>query len=136
MRRALLRGMRFASLGALLLLLTGTLLPLRLLSVIGPFAFPVGITFILLGLRPYRRLSSLQSHPDALHFGRGGLHYLQRGRPQLCLPLEKIRWIDFASREGEEGILLHFQEEELFFPYFTQETAEELKVLLAECHAS
>lgn len=154
MRRVLFRGILWGSIGILGLILSAILLSHTEMALWGPFLFCAGMTAIVIGLLPYRRLTRLESHPDKLSVDSSSyLTYFSKGKKVFTIPSQVIKEILYIDRDSHYGIGIRlnpqskekicvhrrhfdmktFQEKsqrdnacDLFFPYFTQRSFQQL----------
>lgn len=152
LRKFLLRGTLIAGLGAFLLLLGGTLLPLHTLQIWGIPVMVVAFVLIAMGLVPYRRLAKKQIHPDKLLCEEEQWTFVYRGKPLFKIPAQSIDTLTFRE-EGEVyglcfqlkrplekqisvmkkgSLITRFMQEgcDLFLPYFSKRAHTELIGLL------
>lgn len=143
------RGSILGIAGALLLVIGGTIIPLEQLTLWGGPFFLLGLFFIALGLVPYKKLAHLQLKPHEIHTHNGQLTFLKQGKPLFHLDCRSIAKIAYLEKEHLYGVgiwlkrpleknSLFFQKKkrvsgsglmqecDLFLPFFTQKTAEEL----------
>ncbi|WP_068468499.1 hypothetical protein [Candidatus Protochlamydia phocaeensis] len=154
MRRALWQGFSLALIGVLGLIYWGAFARLHTLQMWGFWIFIGSLFLIAIGLLPYRRLSLLQTHPNELQ--AVGLDYLTfhvKGQKIVTIPFSAIdhfRYSEDARRYGlafwlkphsKEKVLIYSkkgfaklrkppakaQGADLFFPYFSQRSYEELR---------
>ncbi len=127
----LFRGSLLSILGIALWVITGAILPSPLLSTWGIPIFFVGGSLIALGLVPYKRLTSLETHPFHLSLHADGTIILSRkGKVRCTITVDMIERVSFHEAPGVVGILVWFKAgvqgqpswkrygADLFLPYF------------------
>lgn len=150
----LFQGTVLSGIGAILLLIGGTVLPVGVLEVWGLFLMLAATGLIALGMVPYRRLTLLERSPnEMIIFPDKGLTYLLKGESILTIPLSSIQRFSYVEKEHEYGIGIHLKESlpekviihnpkfaalafqknshdqygcDLFFPYFTEHSYRSL----------
>lgn len=106
-KRTLFRGCLIAFFGIMILLATGSLLPIDFLQPWGGSLFLVGIGLITFGLLPYRRLSKLQLNPNKLVLiNNDQAIYFQSGKKLFTFSLESIEKIKYLSRPNFYGVAI------------------------------
>lgn len=143
-----------------MIILGGTLLPLEQLKIWGIPIFFVGIILIAIGLLPYRQLTRLQLKPHELRYDGHFLLFLKQGKPLFKIAEESVEKIEYVEKETLYGLAIRlkrpleekvrvlqprfnfaafasdsaqrFEGCDLFLPYFTKRTCEELKTRLNE----
>lgn len=99
MKRTLFKGIWFALVGIIGLLIAGIFLPVSTLQELGFFIFLFSIGLIAFGMLPYKRLSRLQLNPNRIIFNHlGYLEYYSEGNKQLTIPIESILKIAYEDR--------------------------------------
>ena len=154
MRFALLRGTILAGLGAAVLIY-GTFLPVKTLSVWGFPLFCLSLGMIAVGLLPYRKLRRLEMNPyEILIEDDQWWHFVAKGVCLFSIPInsvEKTEYLDEANQYGikvflkkpiKEQIKVHArdfdmggfiatsrkrQKCDLFLPYFSARAYNSLK---------
>jgi hypothetical protein len=148
----LFRGTILGGVGALLVLFGG-ILPFEALKQWGTILFITGILFIGIGFYPFRKISKLEAIPDELHFDGETLIYFQKGKPLLEIPYPCIKDMVYCEDSGLYGVIIHLKKPltqkmrilqksfnpdfflnklkikldgDLFFPYFTERSLNEL----------
>lgn len=157
-RQSLRRRGLLAAFGAIGILFGGTCLTATQLRAWGIPIFFGGLTLIALGILPYKRLLRLQTKPHELHYDGMFLLFIQQGKPLFKIPEESIERVDYKEKESlyGMGILLkkpiekkvkvldaqfdyaaftrhsqkHFEGADLFLPYFSKRTCQEVKELI------
>lgn len=154
LKKAYLYGGTFCAICATLMLVAGgVFLKSQLLTIWGMPLFFIWILFVSLGMIPYRKLANLEDHPDKILIEVGNLVFFSKGEAYLTIPLDNISQIDFMERRGAYGlglllkypapnpVIVHVPARkiskyqlrygyDLFFPFFSQQTANELKSYL------
>lgn len=150
-RRVLFRGTALACLGATILLLSGIFIPAVTLGIWGFLIITFSAALITIGLLPYRKLTFLEVNPNKLVIDHRMVHFLEKEKEQLSIPLSVIKKIEFFQKGELYGIglklehplseklivydphfdLSGFQKKarqgfnfDLFFPYFTKRSYE------------
>ena len=138
--------------GALIIIFSGTFLPLSLLKIGGVPIFFMSLICIAKGWLPYRKLTSLQLKPHEIHYDGHFLVFLRGGKPLLKIAEASIQKIFYRENEKHYGIGLllkrpivdkvkvlqpHFkpnsvEECDLFFPYFSERSFHELETARQE----
>ena len=149
------RGGILGAAGALLIFFGGTFLALTQLKTWGIPLFFIGISFIGVGLFPYRQLSRLQLKPNELYDMGESFFFHKEGKPLFKIPKKSIAKMRHLEKEHHYGIAIwlrrpieekvgilqsHFRFEnfvsdsaqkfegcDLFLPYFTKNAWESLK---------
>lgn len=162
-RITLKRGAPLAVLGASIIIIGGTLLPLAALKIWGIPLFFLALILISIGWLPYRKLQRLELKPNTLEYDGEFLVYFQNGKGLFKIPILSIEKVDSLENESHYGLRIWLKEPipdkirvlqrgfnyesymnrsgnrfgcDLFLPYFTQRNVEEIKVLLESDHAS
>lgn len=66
--------------------------------------------------------------PDQLEILHQGLIYKRAGEQEWQLPFSSIQSVDYVDNPWRYGIVLHVENRwDLFLPYFTKRSFEELK---------
>jgi len=155
-RRALIRGTILAGAGAILLALSGSLIPPGALWIWGLPIYITSIALIALGMLPYRQLKRLEMNPYALIQDDLWLRFSSKGELLFSIPLTSIAETKYIDDQYIYGIGVwlkkplpqkivvrdrHFDLEafmkksqkehgcDLFFPYFTERSAIQLEVV-------
>lgn len=156
MNLALKRGALFGGVGAFILLLGGSLLSVDQLKIWGIPIFLIGITLIAIGILPYKKLNSLQTNPHMLLYDGQTLIFCKKGKPLLKIAEKNIDRIEYLEKANLYGIGVwlkfpindkvkvlqphfdyvsftthsreHFQGCDLFFPYFSERSFNELMI--------
>ncbi len=157
MHLALKKGGGVAVAGALIILLSGMLLPLAYLKIWGIPLFFAGLLLIAIGWLPYRQLQRLQIKPHELQCDGEHLLFVKDGKPLLKIPEKSIAEIKYVENTPFYGMgillkkpiveqvkilqrRLNFEVSrfgcDIYLPYFTQRSVDELKDLLESDHAS
>lgn len=115
----------------------------------------MGLFFIAIGLLPYRKLSKLQLKPHEIHFDNDTLIFLKEGKPLFKIASLSIEKMSYLEREHLYGVgiwlkkpmeqkikvlqskfnfaafmrdsMQRFGGCDLFLPFFSKHTFEELK---------
>lgn len=103
-RSMLLRGSVIAGIGALIIVVTGTLLPLEQMEFWGWPIIIFSLGLITLGLLPYRRLCALEDNPNVLVMTEDGIVYYHRQRKRLTLPKDAIDKLEYLHDQNLYGI--------------------------------
>ena len=148
------RGSFLGTLGIAILLCMGTLLDSDQLKVWGIPGFLTSGALITLGLRPYRRLISLETRPHYLKIGPSNwIEFGYGGKPFLELKLIDITNMSYKTKSDSYGIVINVNDlqliqklhmgldlqayaeacrsrygGELFFPFFSQRSFDELRL--------
>ncbi len=150
------RGGLLGGLGAVFLVTGGTIVPLAQLKIWGVPIFFLSLLFIGIGLYPYRQLCRLEVKPHSLSLIGALLLFEKSGRPLFKIPISVIDHFAYVEQEELYGIALylkrplenklvvldhrfdceafisdsatHFEGCDLFLPYFSQRSYEELKL--------
>ncbi len=153
-----------AVLGASLIVLTGTVLPFDWIKLWGLPLFLIGLVLVAFGILPYRKLSRLQLHPHRLEYDGEFFHFLKQGKPLFKIPEISVDHITFLEKELLYGVAVYLKKPapekvvvldkrfdieafvedskrrfdgcDLFLPYFSKKTVQDLKALLESDHAS
>lgn len=135
-KKVLFRGMWWAGSGAILLLLTGILMPLPLLKQWGFVIFVLAACLIGLGLTPYRRLMKKEMIPDKLRIEGDFFEYWQGSRLAFQVATKEIKKITYRDSPFAYGIAIRLTAREesplVFFPYFTKRAYEEIVRVLTD----
>lgn len=151
LRRVVLRGSLIAAVG-LLLMLFGNGIPASHLSGWGAGIVLLSLALITLGLLPYRRLARLQLHPNELTLSEEELLYTRKKAPPLWIDRSSIADLRWLRRGELYGIAItlrppatrraDLQQEvarwrrlldcDLFLPYFSKESCDQLQSSLSE----
>lgn len=145
LRKTLLRGSLLGGLGAFILLLAGTLLPLAALKLWGIPAFISALLFIALGLIPYKVLVRLEENPYLLTFDGQTIELERKEHVLFSLPATAVEKLTFVEKEHYYGIAIvadldkisvdpafltvskeRCPEATLFCPYFSERSLAEL----------
>lgn len=110
-RNMLLRGSAIAGVGALIILLTGTLIPPHEMEYWGWPSLITSLGLITLGLLPYRRLCALEDNPNILVLTSDGIIYYHRQRKRLTLPFKSIEKIEYLQDQNLYGIGIWLKED-------------------------
>jgi len=138
----------------MIILLGGTVLPLEQLKFWGIPIFISGITLIAIGLMPYKRLSQLQLKPHEIHYDGEALLFCKQGGALFKIQESSIAKMEYREKEKLYGIAIflkrpieepvkvlqsqfnfeafsvhsaeHFEQCDLFFPYFSASCCQEL----------
>ncbi|MCB1114279.1 MAG: hypothetical protein KDK62_05940 [Chlamydiia bacterium] len=123
LKKHLISSVIMGSLGLLLMIFGLYLIPDQLFKFFGPVFV---VTWIVLGVswvRPYAILKKLQLSPDELIIRKTTLIY--KGK---MIPFHKIKRVHYLSDKEKYGLKLEFTDgNELFMPYFTKKSFEEMK---------
>jgi hypothetical protein len=153
-KKILLRGSFFSALGFIPLLYGSLWMNASTLSTWGIPLFFLGIGFITLGMLPYKRLTTLQQHPNCIHLiDEKTLIYEHLGKQTLSIPLQTIESASYQEDPSNYGICIflesrpeekiivqdprfayeRYQNEsrkrygcDLFFPYFSKRGFDKL----------
>lgn len=126
-----------------------------MISLFGIPIFITGLALIAIGLLPYRRLLRLQLKPHEIHDEGEYLIFLQQGKPLFKICKKNIQKIAFLKKENIYGLgvwlkrpleekikvlqpnfdfaafmadsVQRFEGCDLFLPYFTERSCEEIK---------
>ncbi len=153
LHQTLLKGFGLALIGILGLLYGSIYADLLTLQMWGFTLFIVSLGLIAMGLLPYRRLSRLQMNPNKLCLAEPHhLEFYAKDRLLLVIPMESIARLEYVANPAPYGIAFWlkpthssvivkgFPEDirslkeqgkkragaDLFLPYFTQRSFEEL----------
>jgi|GEM_PF-899459 len=153
-RKVLFKGSLIAIAGALILTLSGLLLPPELLKIYGIPSFFLSLLLIRLGLGPYRKLTKQELHPNELIFNKKTVAYHIQNKNAFSFPITFIKSMRFYRSKKIYGIqinlgvpfseklLIHhpsfdvnkFHEEskekygcDLFFPFFYEATLHTMR---------
>ncbi|ADI39069.1 hypothetical protein [Waddlia chondrophila] len=163
-KKILFRGSFFSLLGFIPLLYGSLKMDVDTLSIWGIPLFFLGTALIMFGMLPYKRVTELQKHPNEIHLvGDKSIRYDHLGKKTLTVPLSAIQSMQYLEDADLYGIKLHFKKVlkekvivhdprfsmerfekasrkrhgcDLFFPYFSKRSFNQLKYPLAEDHAS
>lgn len=162
-RLTLKRGGWIAAAGAFILVLGGTFLPLAYLKVWGVPLFFAGLILIAIGWLPYRRLQRLEVNPNLLQYDGEFLIFAREGKPLFKIPEKSIAKFEYVEKEALYGAAIWLKKPvedkvrilqsrfnleafivdsasrfscDLFLPYFTKMSIQEIKDLLEQDHAS
>jgi hypothetical protein len=126
-RQKLTRAILLGGTGILLLILTGSQMPLPTLQRWGIPILIIGIGAIAFGMVPYRRLIQLRDHPDELILEDGELIYFHEFKPVMAIPLASIERLEYR-----DGILLWLRDQQkpIHFPHFPEKACEKLETQL------
>lgn len=105
-KQVLLRGTFTAVSGALLILLSGVLLPAPDMSVWGVPILAAGLLMIAAGLLPYRRLCHLEMTPNEITLTDTALTYSSKGERIFSVPLVSIEKITHVDNDRVYGIAI------------------------------
>lgn len=150
LKDALFKGSALAILGILTLTAAAIFLPAARLQESGSLIFFISILLIAVGLIPYRQLSRLQLNPSRLSFDSEEIHYFQRGKKILTIPLASLSNWNFIDDPFHYGMTATIQKPpyplltiyyprevkklrkkgaqlgaDLFFPFFNRRSYEE-----------
>lgn len=145
-RYVLLRGTVIASIGVGFLLSTGIFFPIVMLGKWGFLIWMASLSFIALGLIPYRRLSRLETHPYELKIINSSLCVLSlKGKTILSFPLQAVSKMEYLSDHHLYGIGIwlyssstfsdllkkpsRFSDCSLFLPYFSLNSFKQIKAI-------
>jgi hypothetical protein len=103
-RFLLMRGSILGLLGAIILLLGGSLLPAENLQHWGWFILLVGVGLITMGLLPYRKIKRVESKPNKLIMDTESLHYVVRDKTVCTIPLASIAEMQYRPSRHHYGI--------------------------------
>lgn len=161
-RQTLKRGGPLALLGALVIISGGTFLPLSALKIWGIPLFFLALILISIGWLPYRKLQRLQIKPNTLEYDGEYLVYSQNGKGLFKIPIASIEKIDTLETNSLYGLRIWLKRPipdkirvlqrgfdypnflntsenkfgcDLFFPYFTMSTINEIKNSLGTVHS-
>ena len=111
MRDTLFRGVAFAAVGVILLVVCGTYMPPRVMNIWGLPALFAGIGLITWGMLPYRKVKRLEAFPDTLIvIDDQYFQYLSGGRRLLTIPIESVESIGHIEKGRDYGIALWLKE--------------------------
>ncbi|MCB1181698.1 MAG: hypothetical protein KDK55_06755 [Chlamydiia bacterium] len=155
MKKALFRGTFLAGLGASLLFLSYMMMPPSTLKLWGFPTVLIGFLFILSGMIPYKRLSSLETMPHEIHLDSEFLSFFLKGTPLFRVKLEFISDVNYTETKEIYGLSIQLKRPahsaitllqshqqfatftawakqkmphvDLFLPYFSKNTEEEIK---------
>ncbi len=161
MRSLLLRGSLLAGAGALLLVTAGAFLPTAHLKIWGLPLLIVAFLFITIGLLPYRRLTKLEVQSNELHYDGTSLLFVSKGKPVLRIPAASIAMLCYREEDPHYGLCIQLKTPlpekvivlqarfdlkgmlsasrqcmpgcDLFFPYFSERSCNELGECLNPC---
>jgi hypothetical protein len=159
LRKKLMRGSLFASIGGCIILFFGMFASVNVLDKWGMLTILTGFMLIAWGLIPYRKLNRLLSSPNSLKINIEGLSYVDRSREMFFIPLKSIECIHFIDRKDRYGIAVHLKNKlsqkvqildprfkpksflfyskqvggaDLYLPYFSKRAYNELLGILKE----
>lgn len=160
LKKTLLKGSLLAIVGALIFVFAGSFLSPLYMKQWGWTIYPGCLTLIAYGLIPYRRMSRLVLKPDQLIAkGKEDLEFFSKGEKIFRIPFSIIQDIHYIEQntlhgigmkldpESIEGFIKQFPKSkkllstnirihpldyDLFFPFFTQRSFNELKEWQAE----
>lgn len=164
MKQTLKQGGWIAVLGALIIILGGTMIPLAYLNIWGIPLFFVGLILIAIGWLPYRKLQRLELNPHLLQYDGEMLLFLREGKPLFKIAEKSVAQLDYVEKDLLYGVAIKlkrpieekvrvlqprfnfeafaadsaskFQGCDLFLPFFTKGSVTEIKDLLESDHAS
>lgn len=104
------RGVLLGLLGVGIFLLMGVYLTPDLLDIWGLPGFILSGMLITLGLKPYRRLTALESRPHQLTIDSlGRMEFFYAGKPFLALCSKNIRQLRYRDVSDSYGIVVEVQ---------------------------
>lgn len=109
MRLFLLRGSWIAGAGALMIIIAGTFLPVKFLTLWGIPIFFAGIFLIALGLLPYRRLAKLEIKPHTLTYDGEFYIFAKQGKPLFKISEKSIQKMIYVEKGNVYGIAIWLQ---------------------------
>lgn len=137
LKKVLFKGFLLGLIGVLIILFSGTFLPPNILKIWGVWVFILGITLIAWGLIPYRKLSRLAAKPNQILVSKDHLEYYSGGILKMSLLLQTIEKWDFIQQGTMYGIRIEIksksndlEKEEIFLPYFSKRSFNELKEMI------
>lgn len=147
-KKTLFKGSFLSFLGFLPLLYGSLWMDVSSLSVWGIFLFAIGIGLIMFGMIPFKRITTLQKHPNELHWiNDQSISYNHLGKKMLTIPINSIQSLSYFEDSAIYGIKLNFKKQmdekltvhdprfayeryekesqrrygcDLFFPYFSK----------------
>lgn len=127
-RRLLFRGMLIAGTGAMLAVLSGTLIPPDLLSHWGLILWSISLVLIAWGYLPYRYLEYISDNPNKIVIDDDEvLHYFTKKKERFCIPLERIQSVEHLEEKNRYGIVLNTHERSYFLSFFTERSFNTFK---------
>jgi hypothetical protein len=160
-RETLRRGGWIAAIGALIIVLGGTILPLFYLKIWGIPIFFGGLILIAIGWLPYRNLQRLETKPNELEYDGAYFLYVKAGKPLFKIPEKSVAKLAYVEKETLYGMAIWLKKPvdekigvlqarfnyekfvresagrcqgcDLFLPYFTESS---VRYLLESNHAS
>ncbi|WP_148300653.1 cell division protein CrgA [Candidatus Protochlamydia sp. R18] len=157
-KKRLWKGIVWSLLGLIPMIYVGGFAELPFLQKWGIWAFLIGFGLITAGLVPYKKLISIQQKPHELRLSETDqIDYYLKGKKVLGLPISSIKQIEYYNKDQDFGIivrlkvplanpfiiyshsfsLVNFQKKsflvekaDIFFPYFTQRSFDELQTWL------
>ena len=113
LKKNLFQGFLYALFGTLLLIFSGTFLPLYFLQPLGWLLYLIAFFFITYGLLPYRKLTRLQNCPNEIKEGlkvqEAHLQIWVKGHPQITLDFPSIKAIYFLSDPLRYGVVFQLK---------------------------
>ncbi|MBS4164844.1 Uncharacterized protein PRO82_002179 [Candidatus Protochlamydia amoebophila] len=157
-KKQLWKGIIWSLLGLIPMIYIGGFAELPFLQKWGIWTFLIGFGFITAGLVPYKQLISIQQKPHELRFSETDqIDYYLKGKKVLGLPISSIKQIEYYNKDQDFGIIIRlkfplanpfiiyshsfslvnfqkksflFEKADIFFPYFTQRSFDELQTWL------
>ncbi len=124
MQSTLLKGTCLAAIGVLLIVATGTLMPIGILNVYGLLFYAIGCGLITAGLLPYRKLCALEKSPHEISISNEGqLTYSTKRRCIFSVALASIEAVSFS--ESPTGMVITLKQPMpekvvIYDPYFAK----------------
>ena len=109
-KKILFRGSFLSFLGFFPLLYGSLIMDAATLSTWGIPLFFLGISLIMFGMIPYKRVTELQKHPNEIHLIDDiTIRYDHLGKKTMTIPLSAIESVEYLEKERIYGIKLHLK---------------------------
>lgn len=109
-KKILFKGSFLSFLGFIPLLYGSLRMDAATLSTWGIPLFFLGISLIMFGMVPYKRVTELQKHPNELHLlDDRTIRYDHMGKKTMTIPLSALERVEYLERDGIYGIKLYLK---------------------------
>ena len=107
LKHTLLKGAAIANLGALIVIFSGSFLPLSLMKDWGLILFLFAMILVTAGLLPYRKMAKLQANPNQfILLDPNHAAFIEKGKKLLTLPLSSVKKSEYIEDSRVYGIAL------------------------------